>query len=127
MFRGILLLLILVNFSPFVHAGSEEDTLGFMASYFDALKNGDVGSLLNMLIDPLLKSKRMLLEHNTAYPAYLRNYYRGATMQVTAIEWKGIDMQMVIAEISFLNDDHALRCQFILRHTINGWKIAQEK
>lgn len=124
--RGILIFLILLGFLPTVYAGEEDDALNLMASYFEALKSGQVKKLAAMLTDPMLDSKRMLLEQNPAYPAYLKKYYKDATMRVIDISRTETDRQTVTAEIFFPNDDRPLKSRFILKHTAAGWKIADE-
>jgi hypothetical protein len=97
-----------------------------MAGYFEALKNGNVNELAAMLTDPLLESRILLLKENTAYPAYLKNFYQDATMRIVDIRRAEDDMQKVTAEIFFRGDDRPLRTEFTLKQTVSGWKIAQE-
>jgi hypothetical protein len=104
-----------------------DDPRGLMGVYFDALKNGDVETLITLLADPLLSSRRMLLEQNPAYPAYLRDYYKDSGMLVMGVRsTEDIHTQIVIAKISFEGDENPLLLQFLLKYTDEGWKIAEE-
>ena len=117
---------ILISNLPIIHASDQNDTRIVIGSYFEALKNGDVQTILNMLTDPLLGAKRGLLENNTAYPAYLKNYYENATMVIKEINYPKENMQIVKTEIIFTGDIHSMKSQFILKNVDGAWKISQE-
>ena len=54
-------------------------------SLFAALKNGDVQTIKFYLSDQEYGRNRVLFEQNSEYPAFLRNFYRGATVRVGEI------------------------------------------
>jgi len=56
---------------------------------FNALKAGDVSAIERLLDDDLFEQYRVLLERNSAYPQYLRDYYRGAIFELRGIEDEG--------------------------------------
>ena len=58
--------------------------------FFEALKNGDVSSLLGLISGEMYKNNRVLLEQNKQYPEFLRKYYSGAKFRVEkAVQMNG--------------------------------------
>ncbi len=55
---------------------------GTVLPYFNALKDGDVGAIKKYIAGRLYQKYKVLLEQNTEYPAYLRNYYQGAEFRI---------------------------------------------
>ena len=59
--------------------------------FFEALKNGDVSSLLELISGEMYRNNKVLLEQNEQYPEFLRKYYSGAKFIVEkaeADEWR---------------------------------------
>ena len=104
----------------------EENVRQFMTTYFQALKGGDVNALVDMLADPLLGSRRILLEKNTAYPDHLKDYYRDANFAITAITSPKADMYNVNAEFIFGKDANSARSKFLLKNMNGQLKIFNE-
>jgi hypothetical protein len=129
--RYLVLIAALAGFLPFfaaAHGGDfRNDPQSLMVTYFDALKSGDVDMVTTLLTDPILSSKRLLLEKNTAYPEYLRDYYKGSGMTVTDIGRADEgDTREVTVQILFEGDENPLLLRFLLKFTDEGWKIAEE-
>ena len=116
----------LIGNLPIAHASDQNDARIVMESYFEALKSGDVKTILTMLIDPLLSANRGLLENNTAYPAYLKKYYENASMVIKEINYPKENMQIVKTEVLFTGDIHSIKSQFILKYADGAWKISEE-
>ncbi len=55
---------------------------GTVLPYFNALKDGNVGAIKQYISGRLYQKYKVLLEQNTEYPAYLRNYYQGAEFRI---------------------------------------------
>lgn len=124
--NGLLVVLMVLGLLRAVDAGVTEDVRGLMTSYFEALRNGNVKELAAMLTDPMLESKRLILERNPAYPAHLKKYYKDAVLRVIDISQAEPDTQMVTAEIIFPNDNRPLKSRFTVKYKETGWKIAHE-
>lgn len=124
--KGLLALLMVSGLLSAVDAVAVEGVQNLMTSYFEALKNGNVKELAAMLADPLLESKKLLLERNPAYPAHLKKYYKDAVLRVIDISQAETDTQTVTAEIIFPNDDRPLKSRFTIKYKETGWKIAHE-
>ncbi len=127
--RFILLAMVLMGMTPAAvsAADSEIDAAQqLMTDYFQALKNGEVQTLLNMLADPLLGSRKTLLTQNSAYPDYLRDYYKDARFEITSVTSTTADLYRVTAEFVF--DDHGRPAKsiFLLRKTEDRLKIFNE-
>lgn len=124
------LLLAIISMSTPVPIPAAEyqiaDAEELMTAYFNALKTGDVNSILDMLADPLLSSRRLLLEKNTAYPAYLRDFYQKAAFQITAVTSTKPDYYNVSALLMFSDDPHQVTSEFLLKKTDAGLKIFNE-
>jgi hypothetical protein len=106
----------------------KDEATRIILSYFDGLKNGDVQSLKTLLTDPMLSSRRLLLEQNTAYPEHLRNYYQDSDMLLTDVSLTDdSNIQIVTANIFFEGDENNLTIQFLLKNTDEGWKISEEE
>ncbi len=97
-----------------------------MTDYFQALKNGEVQTLLNMLADPLLGSRKILLTQNSAYPDYLRNYYKKAHFEITSVTSTSPDLFRVTAEFEFGDDTNPVKSIFLLRKMEDRLKIFNE-
>jgi hypothetical protein len=68
-----------------------------MVPYFEALKNGDVSTLQRLISGRMFERNKVLLEQNTEYPEFLRNYYRNVTFEVEKAENFGDDILVMVA------------------------------
>jgi hypothetical protein len=57
-----------------------------------ALKNGEVDEIKQYLSDDMYEKRRVLLEQNREYPAFLREYYAGAQFSVVEAIREGDDI-----------------------------------
>jgi hypothetical protein len=73
---------------------------------FTALKNGDVNTIKQYISGDMYSKNKILLEENKEYPAFLRNFYRGAKFQVENVEQ--IDANLIVnVVIEFPNGDRS--------------------
>ena len=73
--------------------------------FFRALKAGDVDSIKRYISADMYESKQTLLEQNTEYPEFLRNYYQGVEFYVENIAEKGAYI-IVYITIEYPNGDY---------------------
>ena len=73
--------------------------------FFEALKNGDVSLIKQYIAGDMYESKKVLLEQNTEYPQFLRNYYNGVEFYVDATHRSG-DYVIVYISIEYPNGDN---------------------
>lgn len=52
---------------------------------FEAMKNGDVAVIEQYFSGPMSQEYKKLLEQNQDYPAFLRNFYKGATFSIAKV------------------------------------------
>lgn len=72
--------------------------------FFEALKNGDVSSIKQHVAGEMYEKKKVLLEQNTEYPQFLRNYYQGVEFYVDNVTKSG-DYLLVYISIEYPNGD----------------------
>lgn len=127
-YLSLLVVLIICSAAANIHAADvgEADVHQFMSAYFRALKDGDVNTLLNMLGEPLLDSRRILLEKNTAYPDHLRAYYRDADFAVRTITSPKAGVYAVTAEFIFEAGSNSAQSKFFLEQVNGQFKIYRE-
>jgi hypothetical protein len=103
-----------------------------MVPYFEALKNGDVSTLQHLISGRMLERNKVLLEQNTEYPEFLRNYYRNVTFEVEKVEYFGSDIRVTVT-LEFPGQERA-SFKYILQKNANvlnsdgspsGWTIAE--
>jgi hypothetical protein len=73
------ILLVCVSTSTYAIAEEPYDSV---LIYLIASKNGDVDTMLSLIDGPYLRRSRNLLENNTNYPEFLRDYYTEATFRI---------------------------------------------
>jgi hypothetical protein len=104
-----------------------------LTSYFEALKGGDVAALKPLLTADAYAEYKELIESNTEYPAFLRNYYRDLEYRVDTIEPEGQDL-LARVTIKFPDAD-PIDSTFILRRETEAgdendaptaWRIAEQ-
>jgi hypothetical protein len=87
---------IIAMFSSLLHA--EETTVTHelesirderVYPFFEALKQGDVSSVKQLIAEEMYESKSVLLEKNKEYPEFLRNYYEAVEFYVEDITLSG--------------------------------------
>ena len=108
-------------------------TIETLNPYFEALKNGDVTSIKLHISEGIYERYKVLLEKNTVYPEFLRNYYRDVDFWVKKVELIGHDI-LVSAIIKF-PDNESLNAKFLLRKKVDDmypeeiggrWKIVKQ-
>ncbi len=106
--------------------GDPEDVGPFMRAYFQALSGGDVNTLIQMLGEPLLNHRRILLEKNTAYPDHLRSYYQDVRFVIRAITSTKPAEYIVSAEFIFPSDGQSILLKFFLERVEGQLNIVNE-
>jgi hypothetical protein len=87
-----------------------------------ALQSGDVAAIRDSLSGKALEQNRALLEKNTEYPAFLRNFYQGATFSVGNIVPDGNKEVVTDLIIRFPNGAQTVT-KLRLRSEGKAWKI----
>lgn len=98
--------------------------------FFEALKNGDVNLIKQVVAGDMYEKKKVLLEQNTEYPDFLRNYYEGVAFYVDAVDTKG-DYVIVYISMEYPNGDSGTGKLYLWHineitpgvHETGRWKI----
>ena len=99
-----------IQFSSSVSAEQTLDQLEakeVVDRYFDALKQGDTGTIQSLLGGDLLTVQKALLD-NPTYPEHLITMYKDATYEITALETSQDGYLVVDAKIS-MNDEESMK------------------
>lgn len=118
----ILLAVFIVSFSAIeAKALGPNDTV---LSYFQALKNGDVETIKDLITGEMYNRRKVLLEQNANYPEFLQKVYQGAEFKIieTTIE---ANATLVTVEVTFPDRTK----QFVLyleNDDLGNWKIFNE-
>ena len=104
-----------------------------LISYFEALKGGDVAALKSLLSADAYAKYKELIESNTEYPAFLRNYYRGLEYRVDTVERAGQELAARVT-ITFPEAEPVTSTFILRRETDTGagdaapvtWRIAEQ-
>jgi hypothetical protein len=57
-----------------------------LTTMFQAMKDGDVAAIEQHCSGPMLAEYKTLFEQNQEYPAFLRNFYKGATFSIGSVK-----------------------------------------
>lgn len=90
--------------------------------FFMALKNGEVDEIKQYLSDDMYEKRRVLLEQNKEYPAFLREYYAGAQFSVVEAVREGDDILVGIM-INFAGG-HGTKTRLRLRNETANPKLS---
>ena len=96
----------------------EQIGIATISSYFEALKKGDVDTIKNLLSKEVYQSYKALIETNTEYPAFLRDYYQGLEYDVETVEEEANDIRVSVT--MRLPDKGTVTSTFIMRKTMTG-------
>lgn len=120
---SLIVIFFLFSFNLFhVLAAEPSDTV---ISYFEALKNGDTEIIKNYIAGEFYEKNKALLEENTKYPEFLRNYYEGAEFRIRNSFEAGND-EIVEIGINFPNGSESIKKLRLKRYNDTSWKIVQE-
>jgi hypothetical protein len=92
------------------------------ADVFQALQAGDVAALKGHLSGAMYEQYKVLLEENSEYPAFLRNFYKGATFSVDNIAHQG-DNALVDVIITFPSGSRTVTKMLLKQVDSNNWKL----
>lgn len=70
--------------------------------YFRALQNGDIEAIIARTGGPLYKRYQVLLEQNSTYAQFLRDYFNGIQFQLAGVTTKD---NYIIVEVVYLYPD----------------------
>ncbi len=103
---SIIILSVLIAGMSFTHSMAADEPVETVIKYFEASKSGDVEAIKTLIAGPFYKKKIVLLEKNTEYPEFLKEFFEGSSMQV--INFESGDESMVKSNyISLYNRYHA--------------------
>ncbi len=110
LFFSILWMILFCGFSqaqeaPVVDDEYEQVINETVMPFFEALKNGDVISIKQHIAGDMYERSKVLLEQNTEYPQFLRNYYQGVEFYVDDAYRSGNSVLVHIA-IEYPNGDY---------------------
>lgn len=92
--------------------------------YLEALKNGDVATIMNTIDGELLEKRRVLLAENDTYSRFLKKFYQGAVFEIKGNRISGTIAQSSV-EVYF--DDRQSNFELLLNLNDEGkWKIIDE-
>jgi len=116
-------LFIMINIGV-VHA-DPNDPDKVVNAYFNALKNGDIETIKSLIDPDFYQKKKELLENNSAYSDFLKNYYADHEIQSMKID---VGDTMSSANVSFSPIKGKNRwIKLILKKNKEGkWKIKDE-
>jgi hypothetical protein len=94
-------------------------------SLFDGLKRGDVGTIQFYLLPEEYARSKVLLEQNTDYPRFLKNFYHGATLRIGKVDSVLSTPNEVIAEfiVDFPSGETSITRMRLNRGDSGIWKI----
>jgi hypothetical protein len=113
-----------------VFAAAEEPVLATVESYTDALQAGDIATLKDILGGRMYLRQRALLEDNTEYSQWLRDYYAGAQFSSSVSERRSEqypDGTVVEVVLVFSSGASAqIDLVAVSGDSRSGWKIIDE-
>ena len=118
----ILLAVFLVSFSSITaHALEPNETV---LSYFQALKNGDIETIKDLITGEMYEKRKVLLEQNENYSEFLKKVYQGAEFRINKTTEIDNDV-LVNVEVDSPNGKKDLN--LLLKKDMEGnWKIFKE-
>ena len=91
--------LMAANGDEFVDMKNRSQIAQALDEMFEAFASGDVNALKNLFADDMYSNYQTLLDKNTSYPQYLRDYYQGALFEITEITPSGQEYTATISVI----------------------------
>jgi hypothetical protein len=125
LFIGTLLTLILALpafAGQSLGSGQLNQIKALLNRHIAALQRGNVAELKSTLGGKAYQDYKALLEQNTEYPAFLRDYYKGARFEIGEIT-PGLDDDVVANLVIALPSSTSSVTQLRLSPTGQGWKI----
>ena len=118
----ILLAVFLVSFSSIAaNALEPNDTV---LSYFQALKNGDIETIKDLITGEMYKKRKVLLEQNENYSEFLIKAYQEAEFQIIDTTIKDNDA-VITVEVNFPDRQNEF-VLFLIKDDLGNWKIFKE-
>jgi uncharacterized membrane protein YvbJ len=87
----VLSILIATFISVAAYASTPNDTV---LNYFQALKNGDVGTIKELIAGELYEKRKVLLEQNENYSEFLKKNYQYFEVEITGTTINDNDAQI---------------------------------
>ena len=101
-----------------------QDPKQVVTAYFHCLKEGDLFTLTNIIGGNLLEEKRNLIEKESNYAIFLRNYY--ASTRLGSMELKRIERDKIEARLTVFQRNDVVVFALILSETDNLWLITDD-
>lgn len=122
---GLLLNSPLVSAQVVVTPSVIGDIKATFTSLFAAFQSGDVQTIKQYLSDAEYARNKVLLEQNKDYPAFLWNFYRGATVRIGEVQSVLSASDDVIAEfiVDFPAGDTTITRMRLSRNRGGWWTI----
>lgn len=118
--------MIFISF-PNTAISSDESPAEIVKAFFNASVNGDVIEMKKHISGAFYRRRRVLLEKNTEYADYLKNYYSGMTFSIVSSD---VDENLRSAKIVVkqqFNDVNSFNTTLLLEQESDGtWKINDE-
>ncbi len=106
-------------------ATEEDDVRNVVVEFLQDLKKGNTTGVLELITDPMLSEREVLLQHNPNYPRILVNAYKNTEFEVSNIE--KIDDLNYSVDINYLVDNEAVKkTTFICQKNSDVWKVSEE-
>lgn len=122
-----LITVALVASGNLLHASGTTEPVDTVIQFYEASKNGDTETIKQLIGGSFYNERRVLLEENSDYPNFLRDYYRGTELKIGDVVMEGDGTVAVIdMEIQFL-DGGVRATKLLLKKDSGGvWKIVDE-
>ena len=126
--KKIIVLLLIMFFLPSSlnlfnsFAGEPTDTI---TAYFEALKSGDVEGIKQNIAGDFYEKNKVLLENNPDYPAFLRNFYRDADLEIGKSAKSG-NTVLIEMRTHFPDGNTGVNKLRLKEHSDGDWKIVEE-
>ena len=117
-FTGLFLIFNVVSIEA---AGPNE----IVTKYFQALQEGNVRVVKNLISGNLYNKRRVLLEENQAYGDFLKEIYMDAHIQIIDVIEKD-KIANVTVEIEFHDGNRSLATLLLKQDKSQNWKVIDE-
>ncbi len=95
--------------------------------YFQACENGDVSTIKSLITDHFYQRRKVLIEENQEYPAFLRSHYSGMQVEIVSTQIENANGNVAVMLEQIFPDGNILNSTLILKKNMDGnWKISDE-
>lgn len=124
-----LLLLMSVALLPLKLSADQGSPAVVVKAYIDACKTGNVAVLKSIIAGPFLERRKLLLETNRDYSAFLKDYHKNIGMEIVAVKpSEDENYGVVLVRQKPLNGSGGSNIELVVRREPGGpWLIFDEK